>query len=116
MRKQRAFKDLTDQEIDQIAEWLRHDTYDAVRERIAKPRPDGFGLTISNKPLQVLFAKTNLLDKINARITGPGGEHQKLTLAEFDAINAADCGPCGEHPATEEVHDAIMQATYDLAT
>ena len=59
MRKQRAFASLTEEEIDQIAEWLDHDNYDHVRERVAKPRPEGFGLTISNKPLQNLFARKN---------------------------------------------------------
>jgi len=50
MRKQRAFKDLTEQEIDQIAEWLRHDTYEVVLDRIRKPRPEGFGFArISRK-------------------------------------------------------------------
>jgi hypothetical protein len=82
MRKQRAFATLTEADIDQIAEWLRHDTYDKVRERIAKPRPDGFALQLkSTRPLETLWQKKNTVDKINAKLeTG-----QKLTLAEFES-------------------------------
>ena len=57
-RKQPAFAGLTETEIDQIARWLHHHPYDVVREHIAKPRPEGFGLTVSNSVLQRLFAKS----------------------------------------------------------
>jgi hypothetical protein len=57
-RKQPAFTGLTQNEIDQIARWLHCSTYDAVRERIARPRPEGFGLVISKGPLQRLFEKS----------------------------------------------------------
>ena len=62
MRKQRnqpAFAGLTQNEIDQIARWLHCYTYDAVRERIARPRPEGFGLIVTNGPLQRLFEKSS---------------------------------------------------------
>ncbi len=54
-RKQRAFAGLNPAEIDQITQWLLSDTYKAVQERIARPRPEGFGLIISTKPLRRLF-------------------------------------------------------------
>lgn len=57
-RKQPAFAGLTEIEIDQIARWLHHHPYDVVREHIAKPRPEGFGLNISTGPLQRLYAKS----------------------------------------------------------
>jgi hypothetical protein len=60
MRKQRrqpAFAGLNQNEIDQIVRWLHGSTYDAVRERIARPRPEGFGLDISCGPLQRLYDK-----------------------------------------------------------
>ena len=43
MRKQRAFASLTEQEISQVAEWVKGGKYDDAIERIAKPRPEGFG-------------------------------------------------------------------------
>ena len=57
-RKQPAFAGLTEIEIDQIARWLHSNTYDVVRDHIAKPRPEGFGLIVSNSALQRLFAKS----------------------------------------------------------
>src|SRR6185503_9058525 len=103
MRKQRAFAGLTEKEIEQIADWLRSggpdNTYDAIRERIAKPRPEGFALTISNKPLQLLWEKTNRVERINNRIASG----QRLSLAEFDAIQAGE-----KADVAEEIHDAIM--------
>src|SRR5688572_26406719 len=48
MTKQRSFASLTEGEINQVAEWLQHGTYDEVRDRIAKPRPEGFGLNIAS--------------------------------------------------------------------
>jgi hypothetical protein len=106
MRKQRAFATLTDAEIEQIAQWLRLEKYDTVRERLAKPRPEGFGLIVSNKPLQLLFRKTNLVARINEKIaTG-----EKLTLSEFEKISA------GEKPdLAENIHDAILETVHDLA-
>jgi hypothetical protein len=62
MRKQRnqpAFAGLNQNEIDQIDRWLHCYTYDAVRDRIARPRPEGFGLVVTKGPLQRLFAKSS---------------------------------------------------------
>src|SRR5262245_17196493 len=104
MRKQRAFAGLSDQEIEQIGTWLDLATYEQVRERVAKPRPEGFDLkTRSTRPFETLYVNKNRLNQINRKIeTG-----QKLTLAEFNAISA------GEKPdVPEEIHDAIMDTVY----
>src|SRR4051812_13527378 len=82
MRKQRAFAFLAEEEIEQIAEWLRTDTYEFVLERIRQPRPHGYGLNISRKPLETLYAKKALLDLINTKVS----EDKKLTLAQFDSV------------------------------
>jgi hypothetical protein len=107
MTKQRAFATLTHDEINQIADWLRTHTYDQVIDLVAKPRPEGFGLKISRKPLQLLHAKLHRLDKINAHIT----TGEKLTLSNLDAINAGE-----QTDLAEETHDAILAAAHDLAT
>jgi hypothetical protein len=105
MRKQRAFRTLTDAEIDQIAEWLRREDYDVVLERVRKARPEGFGLEISRSPLERLFAKTNVVKKINEHLES--GE--KLTVSRLDAITS------GEATATDAVHEAILEGTHELA-
>jgi len=105
MRKQRAFASLTEDEINQIAEWLQQDTYDRVRERVAKPRPEGFGLQVkSRRPFETLFANKNRIDKINRKLeTG-----QKLTLAEFESIAAGE-----KADLPEQIHNAILETTYE---
>ena len=64
-RKQPAFAGLNQNELDQIVRWLHCSTYEAVRERIAKPRPEGFGLYLSRGPLQLLYEKatTRMLEQ-----------------------------------------------------
>jgi hypothetical protein len=64
-RKQPALTGLNQDELDQIVRWLHGSSYDAVLERIAKPRPEGFGLNISRGPLQRLYEKatTRLLEQ-----------------------------------------------------
>ena len=49
MTKQRSFTSLTEEEINQVAEWLQHGTYDKASDRIAKPRPEAFGLNLKSK-------------------------------------------------------------------
>jgi hypothetical protein len=106
MRKQIAFATLNESELNQVVEWLRTETYAVVLDRVRKPRADGgLGLNISRSPLERLRDKHERLKKVNARIAS--GE--SLSLAELDAIDA------GESPASSEAHDAIMQATVDLA-
>src|SRR5688572_11709609 len=114
LRFQPTFASLTEAELERLAHEVQRETYDAVRERVCKPRSEG-GLDLhftSNSPLVRLHNKKNRLDLINARITSG----QKLTLAQLDTFTAGDSGPCGEHRALEEVHDAIMSATYALVT
>ena len=107
MTKQRSFASLTEEEINQVAEWLQHGTYDEVRDRIAKPRPEGFGIKVSRTPLQRLWAKTARVERINGRIASG----QRLTLNEFDAINAGE-----KTDLAEEIHQAILEDTHALAT
>ena len=107
MRKQRAFASLTEQEINQVAEWVNGGKYDDVIERVAKPRPEGFGIKVSRSPLQRLWAKTARVERINARIASG----QRLTVNEFDAINAGE-----KADLAEEIHQAILEDTHALAT
>ena len=82
LRFQPTFASLTQAELEQLAAQVQRETYDAVRERICKPRSEG-GLDLnftSNSPLVRLHAKKNHLDLINARITSG----KKLTLAELN--------------------------------
>ena len=64
MTKQRSFASLTEEEINQVAEWLQHGTYDAVRDRVSKPRPEEFGLNLKSKrPLETPWQNKNTVDK-----------------------------------------------------
>ena len=108
MTKQRSFASLTEEEINQVAEWLQHGTYDEVRDRVAKPRPEGFGLNLKSKrPLETLWKNKNIVDKINRKLV----QGEKLTLSEFNAINS---GERADLP--EKIHDIIMETTCELAT
>ena len=110
MRKtqsQPSLASLTPEEREQIADWLRHQTYQAVLDRIRQPRPDGFGLDISVRPLQTLYAKIQKLDLINERLKGK----DQLTLDDFDALSL---GEKDELP--QKVQDTILQAAADLAS
>jgi hypothetical protein len=106
MRKPIAFATLTPGEIEQIADSLERDTYDAVLTRICKPRSQGgFGLSISRSPLERLWAKKQVLNKINFHIAS--GE--KLTIATLDELIA------GQSTPSDEAHAAILAATCELA-
>ena len=108
MTKQRSFASLTEEEINQVAEWLQHGTYDEVRDRIAKPRPEGFGLNLKSKrPLETLWQNKNTVDKINRKLA----QGEKLTVSEFNAINS---GERADLP--EKIQDVIMETTHELAT
>src|SRR3569623_1690519 len=100
MRKQCSFASLSAEELDQVAEWLRHQTYQAVLDRIKRPRPDGFGLDISMRPLQTLYAKIQKLDLINERLKGNG----QLTLDDFEALSLGE-----KDDLPQKVQDAILQ-------
>ena len=108
MTKQRSFASLTEEEINQVAEWLQHGTYDEVRARIAKPRPEGFGLNLKSKrPLETLCQNKNTVDRINRKLA----QGEKLTLSEFNAINS---GERADLP--EKVQDVILETTWEMAT
>jgi hypothetical protein len=116
MRKtqsQPALATLTEAEREQLANWLRRDSYDVVLARVNQPRPEGFGLNISKKPLQTFYAKVALLDLINSRLP----EDKKLTLAEFETLSSTtfNCGSESSQRVTD-VHDSILNAAHDLAT
>src|ERR1051325_10412427 len=107
MRKQRALASLTPEERQQLAEEVQKNPYEKVLERIRKPRPEGYGLAnISIQPLQTLRDRKETLDMINRRIK----DGLKLSLADVESISAGE-------PAdlSDEAHQAIMEATRDLA-
>src|SRR5687767_4595261 len=106
-RPQPSLASLTTDEYHQLAEMVCKRTYEDVRQQVNKPRAEGgFDLNISIKPLQVLHARVQRLNKINEQLaTG-----EKLTLTAYDEIHT------GEKRAPGEVHDAIMSATYILVT
>ena len=118
LRIQPSFASLTEAELEQLACDLQRETFAAVLERVRKPRSEGgLDLNFSSKsPLERLLGKKHKLDLLNARLRAQGGEHKKLTLAEFSAITSGDSGPCGESHPFQEVHDAILGVTYDLVT
>ena len=73
---------LNDAEREQLAAWLRKGTLETVRERVNKPRPDGFGLNISINPLQRFYDKVQRLDLINSRLP----EEKRLSLNQYEQI------------------------------
>ncbi len=104
MRKQRAFASLTPSEMSNLFQMISRETYDAVLERCNKPRPEGFGLKISRRPLETLYHRVALFRALNDRMfKGP-----KLDYAEFEALTAADTPD-----SPQEVHDAIIEAACD---
>ena len=66
LRPQPALASLTDDEREQIADWLRSQTFAQVQARIAKSREDGgFDLKVSISTLQRLRDRTATLQQIN---------------------------------------------------
>jgi hypothetical protein len=121
MRKttiQPSFATLTEAELEQLAGWLRRESYNLVHERVCRPRPEGFGLKISVRPLQTLWDKIQHLDRINARL--PDG--QKLTLAQYHLVRSHDYSAYADshtpidHPKLADIHQAILDTAYHLAT
>lgn len=105
-RKQRAFAPLSEQEYEQVGEWVLRDTYEAVRQRVNAPRPEGFGLNISIRPLQTLHEKKTRLQRLCQHLQAG----QKITIDQFDALCQGDATDL-----PDEIHDAILQAARDLA-
>ena len=84
---QPALAPLSPEEKDQLADWLRKDTYEIVLARCTKPREaGGFGLKMSIRPLQTFHAKVLLLDAINARLPAD----KKMTIADLESIANAE--------------------------
>ena len=116
MRKpqsQPSLAGLTEAEREQLADWVRREEYEVVRERVNKPRPEGFGLKISVKPLQTLYAKVALLDLINSRLPAD----KKLTLAVFETFAQRDILLLANADPSKiaEIHDTILNTVHDLA-
>ena len=144
-KTQAAFATLTDAELEQLADSLRHETYEIVLDRVRKPRSDGgFDLNISRSPLERLYAKVALLDLINSKVSAD----KKLTLAQFDSIWGRGTGGAGVAPVVDglareglspldvqssppetspfpsvqipelsaDAHRAILETVHDLAT
>ena len=87
-RFQPTFASLTEAELEQLAAAVQRETYDAVRERICKPRSQG-GLDLhftSNSPLVRLHDKKNKLDLINTRLSAQSPEQRKLSLADLNTF------------------------------
>ena len=102
-RPQPSFASLTTDEYHQLADMVRTRTYNDILQQINKPRADGgFDLDISIKPLQVLHRRVTELDRLNKLIA----DGQKLTLTAYDELQA------GQTPPTEQIHNAILNATW----
>ena len=99
---------------EQLADWLRHENYNVVLERVVKPRPEGLDLDISKKPLQTFYAKVALMDLINARLP----EDKRFTLAQFECLASADIHllTSAEQEKVVETHAQILRTTADLAS
>jgi hypothetical protein len=131
-RSQPSLAPLNSAEKEQLAHWLRHETYDVVLERVRKPRPDGFGLKISRQPLQTFYAKVQKLDRINSRLP----DSKKLTIAQYESLDSGDIllltlpendkckmldAQCSMKESREialatddDIHHAILQTVHDL--
>ncbi len=102
-RPQPSLASLTTDEYHQLADMVRTCTYEDILQQIVKPRAEGgFDLDISIKPLQVLHRRVTELDRVNKLIA----DGQKLTLTAYDELQA------GQTPPTEQIHNAILNATW----
>ena len=112
-RHQPALASLSLVEREQLADWLRHEHYKAVLNRVNKPRPEGFGLRISEKPLRTFWLKVGLLDAINAKLSPdkqiPLAVFEKLASREIHLLTSA------ENKTVAEAHAQIIRTTADLA-
>jgi hypothetical protein len=92
LRPQPKLAHLSEEEREQIAEWLKTDTYETVLERIAKPRPDGFDTHASIKVLQTLRERAALAEALS--------EHAEERLAVDDLLALLNGEPVAWHEAT----------------
>src|SRR5687768_11830911 len=81
IRPQPKLAHLTDQERDQIYQWLKTETYEAVLERIAKPRSqDGFDTHVSRHVLEVFRQREALAEALSAHTD------ERLTIEDLLAL------------------------------
>jgi hypothetical protein len=113
-RIQPALAGLTLAEREQLADWLRHEHYAVVLERVKKPRPEGFNLNISDKPLRTFWLKIGFLDAINARLPAD----KKISLELFETLATRDIYFLStlDSKKLEESHQAILDTSADFAT
>ena len=113
-RIQPALASLTLAEREQLADWLRHEQYAVVLDRVKKPRPEGFNLNISDKPLRTFWRKIGLLDAINARLPAD----KKISLELFETLSTRDIYFLSslDSKKLDEAHQAILNTSVDLAT
>ena len=113
-QRQPSLASLTEADREQLADWLRREDYKPVLERVNKPRPEGFGLDISIKPLQTFYAKVALLDLINLRLS----DDKKITLATFESLAQRDILllASADPAKIADTHDAILATVHHLAT
>ena len=117
MRKpqiQPSLASLTLAEREQLADWLRREEYTDVLARVNQPRPQGFGLDISIKPLWTFYAKVALFDLINSRLP----ETKKISFATFETLARRDLNllTSAEDESLAAAHASILRTVADLAT
>ncbi len=59
---------LSDDDRQQLIDWLNHMSYDAVVELAAQPRPQGLNFHISRSALQRFYSKHDLNDRLQQAI------------------------------------------------
>src|SRR5688500_4339198 len=107
LRPQPALAHLSDADREQIAHWLvdPSQTYDSVRERVAKPRAEGgFDTIASRSVLQRLRDRTVVLHQINSLLD----DKQNLT-----ELLAAQNGQ--EVPWSKGTHQLVQRAAFKIA-
>jgi hypothetical protein len=105
IRPQPALASLTDDEREQIADWLRTQTFAQVQTRIAKSREDGgFGLNVSISTLQRLRDRTATLQQINDQL------EDKQNLADLLAAQNGE-----EVDWAKGTYELVQRAAFKVA-
>lgn len=104
IRVQKALAPLTDEERQQLYQWLKTGTYAAVLERLAQPRPEGFGIQTSRKVLETFRQRAAMAEALSAL----AAEH----LADADYIALINGDELPYHQATQHL---IQKAACELA-
>jgi hypothetical protein len=93
IRPQRALSHLTEEERDQIVEWLKTNTYEKVLARLAKPRSEGgYDTHVSRGVLEVLRQRYALAEALS--------EHADERIAMDDFLAILNAEPISYHEAT----------------